>query len=253
MRSARTGRFLPPAIEEVRVSWDIIRKPATEKGDLPNLRDYEAAWESFTWKAVRAELAMPGGLSIAYLALDRQVAEGRGGKLALRWLGKNGETHDISYRELLAQSCRFANMLRDLGVGRGERVFSLLGRVPELYVTALGTLRNGSVFSPLFSAFGPEPVRTRMAIGQAKVLVTTAAFYRRKVADWRDRLPGLEHVLLIDGNPAQPVERTIDFAQAMQRSSAEQMPRRYCSRGSGVVAFHQRHHRPFRNVPNAVT
>ena len=52
-------------------------------------------------------------------------------------------------------------------------MFSLLGRVPELYIAALGTLRNGSVFSPLFSAFGPEPVRTRMAIGEAKVLVTT--------------------------------------------------------------------------------
>ena len=120
--------------------------------------------------------------------------------MALRWLGKNGERRDITYGELLALSNRFANLLRDLGVGAGDRVFSLLGRVPELYVAALGTLRNGSVFSPLFSAFGPEPVRTRMAIGEAKVLVTTAAYYRRKVADWRDQLPGLQHVLLVDGS-----------------------------------------------------
>jgi acyl-coenzyme A synthetase/AMP-(fatty) acid ligase len=90
------------------------------------------------------------------LPLDRRVAEGRGGNLALCWLGKNGETHDISYRELFLQSCRFADMLRDLGVGKGERVFSLLGRVPELYVTALGTLRSGSVFWPLFSALVPS-------------------------------------------------------------------------------------------------
>ena len=110
---------------------------------------------------------------------------------------------------LLALSCRFANLLRDLGVGKGERVFSLLGRVPELYIAALGTLRNGSVFSPLFSAFGPEPVRTRMAIGEAKVLVTTAAFYRRKVADWRHELPGLQHVLLIDRG-ASPAGRRHD-------------------------------------------
>src|SRR6516165_5697007 len=116
---------------------------------------------------------MPSGLNIAYHTLDRHVIEGRGGKLALRWLGKNGKKRDITYRELLELSCRFANLLSGLGVGQSDRVFSLLGRVPELYITALWTLRNGSVFSPLFSAFGPEPVRNRMAIGEAKVLVTT--------------------------------------------------------------------------------
>jgi len=203
------------------VSWDVIRKQAADAGLSPNLRDYDAVREAFTWKAVRAELAMPGGLNIAYHALDRQVAEGRGEKLALRWLGKNGEKRDITYCGLLALSCRFANLLHDLGVGKGERVFSLLGRVPELYIAALGTLRNGSVFSPLFSAFGPEPVRTRMAIGEAKVLVTTAAFYRRKIVDWRRELPALEHVLLIDGNGAQSFDGTIDFNEAMERSSAE--------------------------------
>ena len=56
----------------------------------------------------------------------------------------------------------------ELGVGKGDRVFSLLGRVPELYVVALGTLKNGGVFWPLFSAFGPEPIRARMAIGEAR-------------------------------------------------------------------------------------
>src|SRR5208282_4098496 len=139
-----------------------------------------------------------------YLALDRHVAEGDGDQLALRWLGKNGEKRDITYSELLALSCRFANLLRELGVGKGERVFSLLGRVPELYIAALGTLRNGSVFSPLFSAFGPEPVHTRMAIGEAKVLVTTAAFYRRKVEPWRKELASLEYVFLTECSSDPP-------------------------------------------------
>jgi acetyl-CoA synthetase len=204
------------------VDWDVITKNPDHERPVPNLRDYDALREAFSWQAVRSELAMPGGLNIAHHALDRHVGEGRGGKLALRWLGKTGEKQDISFRELQQLSCRFANLLGDLDVGKDECVFTLLGRVPELYIAALGTLRNGSVFSPLFSAFGPEPVRTRMAIGHAKVLVTTSAFYRRKVADWRDQLPGLEHVLLIDGSAGQPVEGTIDFGQAMQRSSAEQ-------------------------------
>ena len=185
MREPGTAAFFP-ALEENEVSWDIISKPAAGEGLFPNLRDYDAVRRAFTWASVRAELTMPGGLNVAYHALDRHVAEGRGDKLALRWLGKNCERREFTYSDLLRLSCRFANMLQGLGVGRGDRVFSLLGRSPELYVAALGSLRNGSVFSPLFSAFGPEPVRTRMAIGDAKVLVTTAAFYRRKVADWRN-------------------------------------------------------------------
>jgi acetyl-CoA synthetase len=221
MQLVRHRDFFVAALEEKKVFWDIIRKQAADEGPLPNLRDYEVVRNAFTWKAVRTELAMPGGLNIAYHALDRHVAEGREDKLALRWLGKNSEKRDITYTELLRLSCRFANLLRGLSVGQGDRVFSLLGRVPELYITALGTLRNGSVFSPLFSAFGPEPVRTRMAIGGAKVLVTTASFYRRKVAEWRRELPGLEYVLLIDGSGGQCLDGTIDFNEVMVQSSSE--------------------------------
>jgi acetyl-CoA synthetase len=203
------------------VAWDIITKPRGEDRPAPNLRDYAAMRAAFTWEAVRAELAKPGGLNIAYHALDRHVAEGRGDQLALRWLGKNGERRDYTYSELLGLSNRFANLLRDMGVGPGARVFSLLGRIPELYVAALGTLRNGSVFCPLFSAFGPEPVRTRMTIGDARVLVTATALYRRKVADWRNELPGLEHVLLVDRSGAPPLAGTTDFGAAMTTASPE--------------------------------
>ena len=58
-------------------------------------------------------------------------------------------------------------MLRSLGVGKGDRVFTIMGRIPELYVAMLGALRNGCVVSPLFSAFGPEPIATRVNIGEA--------------------------------------------------------------------------------------
>src|SRR6516164_3745159 len=146
MLTALGTGFSVVVLEEKRVPWDVIRKQPRGKGLFPNLPDYDAVREAFTWGSVRAELAMPGGLNIAYHALDRHVVEGRGDKLALRWLGKIGEKRDITYRGLLQLSCRFANLLSGLGVGRGDRVFSLLGRVPELYITALGTLRNGSVF-----------------------------------------------------------------------------------------------------------
>src|SRR6516162_2280221 len=205
--------------EESFLAWDVINKRPDENRPAPNLRDYAAVRASFTWAAVRAQLAMDGGLNIAYWALDRHIVEGRGNKVALRWLCKDGERRDFSYAELLGFSNHFANLLQDLGVGPGERVFSLLGRIPELYITALGTLRNGSVFCPLFSAFGPEPVRTRMTIGDARVLVTATALYRRKVADWRNELPGLEHVLLVDRSGAPPLAGTTDFGAAMTTAS----------------------------------
>jgi acetyl-CoA synthetase len=91
--------------------------------------------------------------------------------------------------------------------------------VPELYETALGTLKHRSVFCPLFSAFGPEPVRVRMATGQARVLVTTESLYRRKVAPLRSALPELEHVILI-GDDRRPtrVPDTHDYAALMSRA-----------------------------------
>jgi acetyl-CoA synthetase len=81
-----------------------------------------------------------------------------------------------SSADLAAGTNRFANVLRGLGIGKGDRVYSLLGRVSELDIAALGTLKNGSVFSPLFSAFGPEPVKARASIREAAALVTTEAF-----------------------------------------------------------------------------
>ena len=180
---------------------EIITK-ATRRGEAPNLADYAHAVESFSWSHVRAELdGLPGGgINIAHECVDRHASGPNAGRIALRFVAKKpGEVlGEITYAELAAASNRFANVLRDLGVGAGERVFALSPRLPGLYITALGTLKNRSVFSPLFPAFGPEPIKTRLALGSARVLVTTAALYARKVAQIRAALPTLEHVLLID-------------------------------------------------------
>ena len=138
-----------------------------------------------------------GSLNIAHEALDRHVAHGHGGQLALRWLGKDGQRRDFTYAALAALAGRFANVLAAQGLGRGDTLFALLGREPELYAGALGALKAGLVFTPLFSAFGPEPIRTRMEIGAATVLLTTAALYRRKIAAWRDEIPSLKLVLIL--------------------------------------------------------
>ena len=167
-----------------------------------NLDDYEAARRSFSWDDARRQLSgLPGGrgLNIAYECVGRHVAAGRGADVAYRFLGRGGDVRECSYEQLEEATSRFANVLETLGIGAGERVFFLLGRCPDLYVGVLGALKHRAVACALFSAFGPQPIRDRLALGDARVLVTTKALYARKVAPVRDEVPGLAHVLLTDG------------------------------------------------------
>jgi len=194
------------------MKWERIRK-RPEDCIAANLRDYEDYARRFSWAGARRLLnGLPGGgLNIAHEAIDRHVLTGRGEKLALRWIGRDEQIRDFTYAQLGAATNRFANVLTRYGVERGGRVFSLLGRVPELYVAVLGTLKHGSVMSPLFSAFGPEPIKARMTIGNAKVLVTSEALYRRKIEPWRKEIAGLEQVLLTDCS-AHPPPGTMNLA-----------------------------------------
>jgi acetyl-CoA synthetase len=190
------------------MGYDTITKPRGGCPVEPNLLDYETTRSTFSWQAARQELTgLSDGdaLNIAYEAVDRHAYGPRRDHLAIRWLGRHGEVRDFTYADLHEQANRFANVLQKLGVGKGDRVFTLAGRIPELYITALGTLKNGSVFSPLFSAFGPEPIRQRLAMGQGRVLVTTEMLYKQKVAGLRDALPDLEQVLVV-GRDGRPVD-----------------------------------------------
>ncbi|MBE7551711.1 MAG: acetate--CoA ligase [Anaerolineales bacterium] len=183
------------------MDWKPIKKSFQQWVVQPNLLDYDQTCATFSWEAIRQELdGLPGGrgLNIAHEAVDRHAAGPRRDQLALRWLGRDGAVRDFTYVDLQEQSNRFANVLRRFGIGQGERVFVLAGRIPELYIAALGTLKNTSVFCPLFSAFGPEPIYQRLHLGDGKLLVTTRRQYNQKVANLRSRLPQLRHVLLTD-------------------------------------------------------
>ncbi len=172
------------------------------------------------WAQARRRLdGLPGGrgLNIAHEAVDRHVAHGRGATTAVRAVAEDGSLTAVSYAELSALTSAFADVLDDLGVRRGDTVFSLLGRGLDVYVTALGTLKHASVFCPLFTAFGPEPIRQRLVLGHGRVLVTTGELYRRRVAALRDDLPELEHVLLVDADPGE-VEGTLSLHALMSRA-----------------------------------
>ena len=173
----------------------MIRKTTAKRNTAP---DCPTARAAFSWDAARGRLAgLPGGgVNIAHEAVERHLPE-HADQVAIRWLGRDDSRLDITYGALAADAARFANVLTAHGVGREARLFTLMGRVPELYAATLGAFKAGLVVSPLFAAFGPEPVRSRMEIGEASVLVTTATLYRRKVADWHHDLPSLCLVLIV--------------------------------------------------------
>jgi len=205
------------------MAFAAIKKDPDNWRVAPNLVDYERTCAAFSWQETEHEFeGLPGkrGLNMAHEAVNRHANGPLRDHLALRWLGKQGEVRDFSYGDLYRLTNQFANVLRTLGVGKSDRVFALAGRIPELYIAALGTLKNGSVFCPLFSAFGPEPIQQRLSIAEGKVLVTTNLLYgRRKISDLWSALPDLEHVLVIsNGDDASP-PGTHNFRKLMAEAS----------------------------------
>lgn len=186
-----------------------------------NLKDYQTLYSSFKWQEEMKALVeneRPGSLNIAFLAVDRQAEGKLKNVVALRFMQKNKSEHDITYNELKKLTSKFANVLQSLGIQQGERVFTLAGRIPELYITALGTLKYKAVFCPLFSVFGPEPVFQRLSKGKARVIVTTSVLYEKKIKDQLDKLPGLNYILLTD-TPDHRSKTILSFSLLMQSAS----------------------------------
>jgi len=203
--------------------WEPIRKNPDSWVVRPHLLNYEKSCAEFSWDGIRLELdGLPGGqgLNIAHEAVDRHMGCPQQDRLAVRWLGKDGTVRDFTFADLCRESSRFANVLGELGVGKGERVFVLSGRTPELYFAALGTLKNASVFCPLFSAFGPEPICQRLERGDARILVTTERQYEKKVAGLLERLPQLRYVLLTDALKDKDT-KVLSLPRLMAGASAE--------------------------------
>lgn len=173
----------------------------TTKKFSPNLVDYEKEYASFKWDQVWEELssnAAPHQLNIACEAVDCHADSIQEKKTALHWIGKEGSSQKLTYLELKEQTNRFANVLQHLEIKKGDIVCTLTGRIPALYITALGALKNGSIYCPLFSIYGPEPIYQRLSKGKAKILVTTKALFDKKISVLWDRLDHLQYVLLTD-------------------------------------------------------
>jgi acetyl-CoA synthetase len=150
---------------------------AEQAGDIHWFRKWESVLDDsnppfFTW--------FPGGrLNVAHNCLDRHVEAGLGDRVAIHWRGEEGEERDISYADLHRDVQRFANALKDLGVGKGDVVGIFLPMIPEVVVAMLACARIGAPHNVVFGGFAPESVRERMEVSRAKALITVDGARRK--------------------------------------------------------------------------
>ena len=170
--------------------------------------DWAGVFESLGWDAV-------GPVNVAATLVDRHAGTG---DLALDWHGRDGRRRRMSFDELADASARFAGILVNLGVAKGDRVAVVMPRVPETVIAMLGIWKAGAVYLPIFSAFGPDAIRVRLADAGAKVLVSHGD-YRTSL----DRLRGsVANIIVVDG--ADPAFGEIDFDQALVAATAGFQP-----------------------------
>ena len=172
---------------------------------LPNL-DYDSAPSDFQWESLYDELDwLPGGtLNKAHEAIDRHANGPIANKIAMIWEGKNGEREDYTFAQMQELTNQFANVLQSMGIKTGDRVFIFMDRLPELYIAFFGILKVGAVAGPLFSAFGPEPVKDRLQDSGAKILVTQPDL-RRKISEIIPELFDLQHIISVNKNGRDPL------------------------------------------------
>lgn len=120
-----------------------------------------------------------GKLNVSYNCLDRHVEAGNGDRIAFHWRGEEGEERDITYAELLESVQRFANALKDRGIGKGDIVGIYLPMIPEVVVAMLACARIGAPHNVVFGGFSPDAVKERMEFAQAKALVTVDGARRK--------------------------------------------------------------------------
>ncbi|ERN52326.1 acetate--CoA ligase [Alkalihalophilus marmarensis] len=167
----------------------------SEKG-LFNLENYDEAAKNFDWSTVEKEFSWSetGNVNLAYEAIDRHAEGTKKDHVALYYSdAKRDEKY--TYNDLKIQSNKAGNVLRDIGVEKGDRVFIFMPRSPELYFSILGTIKVGAIVGPLFEAFMEGAVRDRLEDSEARVLITTPALLERVPVD---DLPKLEKVLIVD-------------------------------------------------------
>ena len=160
---------------------------------------------AFRWEDAERELDwLPGGwLNMAHEAVDRHANGRRRDKTSMIWEGKGGQRERYTFGELKGLTGKFANVLKSLGLERGDRVAMLMERVPELYVSLLGTLKAGAVAAPLSPTLTAETVRDCLKDSATKVLVTHP-YLRRRITGVIPELFDLQHIVVVNRDDSEP-------------------------------------------------
>jgi acetyl-CoA synthetase len=211
----------------IQSNEEVIRSTAAHC----NLGDYDKARETFSWRSVERKFSwsLTGKVNMAYEAIDRHAETFRRQKTALIYSDPSRE-EKYTFGDLKRLTNRFGNVLRDLGLVKGDRVFIFMPRTPELYISLLGALKVGAVAGPLFEAFMETAVRDRLGDSKAVAIVTTPALLSRVPV--RD-LPNLKHVILV-GKDLSLEEGQTDYFAAMEQASEELEPE-WLDREDGLI------------------
>ncbi len=179
------------------MKYPTIKK--SEAGKPPHLDDYQKTYDNFDWEEAKKEITYfeDGTVNAAYNALDKHKGTATEKKTALIFIDAENEEHQYTYGDLIGKTNQFANALEGLDIHKGDRVFMFLPRIPELYISFLGTLKLGAIAGNLFAAFGREALEDRLKDSKAKVLVTNSELLER-VNEVAENLPHLEHVIVVD-------------------------------------------------------
>ena len=181
------------------------------------LLHWDTDWHTICeWNLPYAKWFVGGELNVSFNCLDRHVLAGRGDKVAIHWEGEPGDTRTITYAQLLDETKKFANVLKSLGVTKGDRVNIYLPMIPEAAVAMLACARIGAAHSVVFGGFSSQALADRINDASAKVLVTADGGYRRgevfalkPAADEAlSSTPTIEHVVVVKrgGNDVNMVD-----------------------------------------------
>jgi acetyl-CoA synthetase len=177
-----------------------------------------------------------GKLNISYNCLDRHVEAGNGDRVAFHWRGEEGESRDVTYDELHRDVQRFANALKDRGIGKGDVVGIYLPMIPEVVISMLACARIGAPHNVVFGGFSPEAVRERMEFSEAKALITVDGARRKgKTAPMKSAvdeeeigdMSSIETIFVVRATGADcemKEGRDVWFHEAMEKADAECPP-----------------------------
>ncbi len=208
------------------MAYEIIKKDSVESMNFkPNMQNYLEMRDNFSWNNISKEIDRYGNgkINMSYESIDKHAESDLKDRIALYWLGKNSEEEEYSFSDLKDHTNKFANVLKNIGVEKTDRVFIFLERIPELYISVFGILKIGAIVGPLFSAFGADAVKDRLLDSGAKVLITSPKL--KKVIDKiKADLPELKHTIIVNKNNREQydfLEDEISYETEMEKASVE--------------------------------